>query len=1400
MEFRILGPLEVSVDGRAIEIRGVKQRSLLAVLLINTGRVVSTDRVIDALWGDDVPATAENAVQVYVSALRRAFRAASPGDTGGVLLTRRPGYVLNVDGDRIDARRFERRAADGGRALRGGDPRTASTILREALDMWRGEPLEEFTYEAFARSEIDRLEESRISALEDRLEADLALGRHGEVLGEIEGLVARWPLRERLREEQMLALYRLGRQTEALEAYRSLRDTLAEELGIDPGPPLQRLEGAILQHDPSLELDEGMVRAALASTRADVAEHPAPPSDEPPATGPSDADAMVAEAPPVGVGVPPGDERKTVTVLFCDLVDSTRYADEADPEEVWERIRTYHAMVRDEITKYGGTLEKFIGDGVPGFFGAPAAHDNDPERAVRAGLRILTAIEEFNESSPGANLAVRIGITTGVVLVAGSPRPGEGMVFGDAVNTAARLQNVAAAGTVIVDEATHVVTQDHFEYEALEPVLLRGKTEPTVAYRAVRSSARMGVDRTGNYPTAFVGREAELSLLKGAFTRAVRGDGIQLITIAGEAGIGKSRLVWELFRFVDDDPDLLVKWRRGRCLPYGDGIAFWALGEIVKSEAGIFETDEVAVAETKLRRVLRDTEDAEWLFQRLLPLLGIGAEAGAEREEQFAAWRRFLETMAAEGPAVLVFEDLHWGDDAMLAFLEDLIERADPVPLVVVATARLELFERLPSWASSSRNGVRVNLGPLNEQETDALVAGLLRQAHASSDAVRPIVRLSGGNPLYAEEYVRLLRDRSAIGEGVSSKGGTGGAGSGAGAPLPVTISSLIAARLDTLTPGRKQLLADAAVVGEVFWSGTLAFMARTPKEAAEDALRELSRRELVQKTPTSSMSGETEYRFRHALIRDVAYDQIPRAPRADRHLAVANWVESVAPERLEDLAEILASHYGQALSLLQLLRDDRADEVRGSTLRYLMLAGERAMGLDVARAEDHYRRAQDLAGGEPAARAEILAHLAQLAQLAHADLAESARLCREAIDALEAVGQTERAAELQIRLAVVVDNQGDRDGSIALIDGVIERLEQAGPSPILARAYAERAYPLWCASTEEAIEWSNRALGLADELGLPEIRATALGFRGATLVERGQVQGLEDEREALSVSLEGNLTSKIYTNYANLLLGTVRESPAEALDLAEKGLQFARSRGLIEGETMLRVVRLEALLQAGRWDEVLADSEAVREATIEQGDRWGLMSASFPRSWVLSLRGRIADAMDLIDSLEIAEHEVEWAMCFAGPRSHARREAGDIDGAIRILTEVIDERERAGLPLHQAYVLWEAQALRRPDLLLRCKDLCQGDLALFRNQRRTIDGFLAEMDGRLEEAVTIFDEAQRAWIEFADPFERANALLGLGRCQAILGDEAARASLRDARALIDSLGARSTYAALPTR
>jgi class 3 adenylate cyclase len=576
---------------------------------------------------------------------------------------------------------------------------------------------------------------------------------------------------------------------------------------------------------------------------------------------------LSAPAPTAGV-----KERKVVSVLFCDLVGFTAASESADPEEVQARIAPYHARTRERIEAFGGTVEKFIGDAVMAVFGAPTAHEDDPERAVRAGLALLEAIEELNASDGPRALSVRVGVNTGEAVVALDARPelGEAMVTGDVVNTAARIQSQAPVNGVAVGAGTFRATERVFEYESLDPIDAKGKTEPVAVWRALRPTARFGSDVIRSMTTPLVGRELDFTLLRGTFDKAIAERSVQLVTVAGEPGVGKSRLVAELFAYTDG-LDELVTWRQGRCPPYGEGITFWALGEIVKAHAGVFESDPPDVATAKLEAVLPESDDLPWLRARLLPLLGIDASESAAQEELFTAWRRFLESVAERAPLVLVVEDVHWADPALLAFLEHLADWARGVPLLVVCTARPELYETRASWGTGLRNHTAINLSPLSDTDTAKLVAALLEKTVLPAETQQLLLERAGGNPLYAEEFVRMLRDRDLLDRHGALRGA-------AEVPFPESIHALIAARLDTLPQERKVLLQDAAVLGKVFWAGAVGAMGDRDPHEVEQALHELSRKELVRPSRQSSMEGEAEYGFWHLLVRDVAYQQISRA------------------------------------------------------------------------------------------------------------------------------------------------------------------------------------------------------------------------------------------------------------------------------------------------------------------------------------------------------------------------------------------------------------------------------------------------------------------------------------------------------------------------------------------
>jgi class 3 adenylate cyclase len=659
------------------------------------------------------------------------------------------------------------------------------------------------------------------------------------------------------------------------------------------------------------------------------------------------------------------EERKVVSVLFCDLVGFTDRSDRADPEDVRATLRPYHARVRREIERFGGTVEKFIGDAVMAVFGAPVAHEDDAERAVRSALRILGAIDELNEQE-GLGLAVRAAVDTGeaVVTVGARPEEGEGIVAGDVVNTASRLQQSAPVGGIVVGELTRRATRDQIEYEELAPVAVKGKAAPVANWRVVGARGRYGVAVEQPVATQFIGREDELALLRQTYARTLRDSSVQLVTVTGEPGVGKSRLVAELRSFVDEQPEI-VSWRQGRCLPYGEGITFWALGEIIKSQAGILESDRPEQAAEKLDAsvgaVVDDLADREWLKSKLAPLVGLsGAEEmqTATQTELFTAWRRFLEAMAEARPLVLVFDDLHWADEPMLQFIEHLVDWSIDVPLLVVCTARPELYERAPGWGGGKRNSTTIGLSPLSGEETARLISALLAQAVLPADTQAALLERSGGNPLYAEEFARMLTDRGIL----DRRGRALHVGAEGEIPVPETVQALIAARLDTLSGERKSLLQDAAVLGKVFWAGALAAMGGVDELEVEQGLHELARKELVRPSRISSVASQAEFAFWHLIVRDVVYAQIPRAARAGKHRAAAEWIERISADRVPDHAELLVHHYGEAFELARTAGTaDDAARLEEPLRRFLVMAGDRAMGLDVPKAEAYYRRALEL-------------------------------------------------------------------------------------------------------------------------------------------------------------------------------------------------------------------------------------------------------------------------------------------------------------------------------------------------------------------------------------------------------------------------------------------------------
>ena len=693
IEFRVLGPLEVLVEGRALELKRRKQRSLLALLLLHTGEVVSTDRLIEELWAGKPPKAAVGSLQNLVSALRKQLGAET-------VETQAPGYRLIADTERVDLHGFERLVGTAGETE---DAQRRAELLREALALWRGPALADLVFEPFAQIPIARLEERRTAAREDLVAAELELGRHAQLVGELEALVAEHPLRERLRGQLMLALYRAGRQAEALEAYREARETLVEELGIDPSPELQHLEQAILRHDQELDLPARVV---------------APPAEP--------------------------DRRKTVTILVTGVVDSTGLGSALDPEVMRAVMSRYFDSVRTIVERHGGTVEKFIGDAASATFGVPQQHEDDALRAVRAAVELRQGISGLNEDlqrDHGVAIQIRTAINTGEV-VAGHSASGEPFATGHAINAAMKLHESALPAEIVLGPVTQSLVREAVATEPVDDVEMGGAVGPVAAHRVVSLSDSAEARRPGS--ALLVGRRDELGRLRQAFEQVRAENRSRVFTILGEAGVGKSRLALEVASSLGDEARFVV----GRCLSYGEGATYLPLAEIVRQVAP-------RRPRSVITSLLAGDEDAELIAARLTELTG-EADGGGSTGEMFWAARRLFEALARERPLVVVLEDVHWAEPSMLDLVEYLESWISEAPVLVLCLARPSLLEERPGWGRSSQT---IELAPLSTEEAEELVSQLASAGDLSQALRARIVTAAEGNALFLEQLHAYLTE-----------------------------------------------------------------------------------------------------------------------------------------------------------------------------------------------------------------------------------------------------------------------------------------------------------------------------------------------------------------------------------------------------------------------------------------------------------------------------------------------------------------------------------------------------------------------------------------------------------------------------------------------------------------
>ncbi|HUF00881.1 MAG TPA: adenylate/guanylate cyclase domain-containing protein [Gaiellaceae bacterium] len=914
------------------------------------------------------------------------------------------------------------------------------------------------------------------------------------------------------------------------------------------------------------------------------------------------------------------EERKVITCLFCDLVGFTARAERMDPEDVRRVLQPYHAQVRAELERFGGTVEKFIGDAVMAVFGAPVAHEDDPERAVRAALAIRDAF-----SDEGA-LELRIGVTTGEALIALDARldSGEGIVSGDVVNTAARLQTAAQPGSVLVDETTYRATEAAIEYGAPTRPELKGKGRLVTAREALGVQTPVGVERLGS--ASFVGRERELSVLRESLVRARDERRAELVTVVGVPGIGKSRLVHEHIELIRSDALGPVSWRRGRSLPYGEGGSFWAWGEIVKAEAGVLEQDGTETRVTKVKdaveAVVADRAEAEWIRRHLAPLVGIeGASTGDDRRpESFAAWRRFLQAWAERQAVVLVFDDLHWADEGMLDFVSSLVDRLTDAPLFVLGTARPELLERRPGWATGA-NATLLALEPLSDGETETLTRTLLADCGLTEEASASVVRKAGGNPLYAEQYARMLTER------------------GDPQGVPETLQALITARLDALPDAKKALAQDAAVVGGVFWTGTLAAMAGSDRWTVDEQLHALEQKAFLRRSRASSVENEAEYAFAHGLIRDAAYAAIPRAIRAEKHIRVAHWIESFG--RSEEQAELLANHYVSALDLGMGGEVDTQLSARAGIA--LRRAGDRAVSLhshDTAAA--FYRRALDLAASDDPLRARLLLALGRALWIAEGRGEEE---LLAASDALQAAHDREGAAEAEALLVDSLWSRGQRERSARHLETASALASELEASPtkasilcVLARGAARAG------EHAESTRIAGEALALAESLGLDELRAAALMSIGAAELDLGEDEaGFADLEKSIEIGRSIGSPESIRGNVALAHYLRHRGRFTESVPIFEEALRLSESYGNTPQRRVLSGMLPQQRLRQGRWDEALEAADAYLDEV--QGVHYHAWQALQTRGLIRLSRGDGAGIDDAAASIEAARSSVDTSV-----------------------------------------------------------------------------------------------------------------------------------------------------------
>ncbi|HXF36512.1 MAG TPA: BTAD domain-containing putative transcriptional regulator [Actinomycetota bacterium] len=1211
LDVRILGPLAVERDGVALPLGGQKQRALLAALLLREGEVLPTELLIELLWGDSPPPTARTTIQVYISKFRKLLGTG----TGLSIETRGSGYVARVDPQCFDVRRFEQLVEEGRSAQASGDALRAHNLLSQALALWRGAPLEDLDLPAELSAAVSRLEEARVGALAARIETELALGRHAEVVPELEQLLADQPLNERLHTLAMLALYRAGRQADALDVAERLRRRLAEDLGIEPSPTVRKLAEDILRQSPDLDLPQGVSPEAA-----------------------------------------PRQVRASVTVLSCRLPEEHEAGE--DPEA---RLRITERRLQGAlqvIASCGGAVHEAIGRRLIAVFGVPASHEDDAARALVAANRLQTLPGEADLSPEGAP---RIGVATGEVLVeeAGERRT---LLSADPLELAEELVRSARPGEVLLDALTLRLAGPGVGSKPADVKLPPG-TPPTEVHRL--TAAPPGGRHLRD--VGFVGRAEELELLRQAFDRVARRSSPALVTLLGPAGIGKSRLLSEFVTSLGEAARVLT----GRCLPFGTDITLWPIAEVIRQAAGAGPADPADTLRDRIAGLLGDEVDAAFIGEQIAGALGI-SDVPPVPDEIAWAIRKLLEALAGARPLIVVVDDLHWGDATLLDLIEHIATWARDAPLMLVCLARPELLERRPGWGGGRFDALTLSLDPLGEAEATLLLANLLPGGTVTDAARELILDAAEGNPLFLEELVAMLIENGTL----RWRDGTWVLALGTeSVPVPITVQALIRARLDRASPLERRVLELGAVVGREFGEEDLLELSDEEEAGGlPHALQRLVGRDLIVPVDGGRPGRAATYRFRHLLIRDVVYRSAAKQRRAEDHERFGEVLERRAGERLPELEDLIGSHLEAAWRLRREIGSDGYDDLRRRAARHLAAAGRRSFARsDMAAAASQLGRALELLDPEDPSAPDLAWRLA-VALYETGELGRADEVLADGTALAERLGDEPAAWRLRLERADLrlwrEPEATDAREVIDLAREAVERLRSLGDEAGVARAYRLMGDALNRLGRQEealeAFEEGARHAGAAgDERELEERRGI-----GVTLGPMPVDQAIELVRGIVEGARRPNVEA---LGQLGLLHGMAGEMD-EARRLLDEALGRAREQGVEWKAAAIAIGYASTLLLAEEIEEAEQHARWAVERLQDMGERSLMSSAAALLGEILYRCGRLDEALLLTTVSESASapDDVASQVAWRGVRAKVLASTGRLEDAEQLGREAV--------------------------------------------------------------------------------------------------------------------------------